>query len=49
LRSQKGLGEVYRDLMGRNFPAMSVVEVSALIEEEAVVEIESTAMIPPGE
>lgn len=49
LENQKGLGEVYRDLMGRNFPAMSVVEVSALIEEEAVVEIESTAMIPPGE
>jgi enamine deaminase RidA (YjgF/YER057c/UK114 family) len=36
-------------LMGRHFPAMSVVEVSALMEAEAVVEIESTAVIPTHE
>ena len=32
--------------MGRHFPAMSVVEVSALIESEAKVEIEATAVLP---
>ena len=38
------IGKVYRDIMGRNFPAMSVVEVSALVEDEALVEIEVTAV-----
>jgi enamine deaminase RidA (YjgF/YER057c/UK114 family) len=40
------IGRVYREVMGRHFPAMSVVEVSALLEEAAVVEIEATAVIP---
>jgi Endoribonuclease L-PSP. len=40
------LGEIYRALMGRHYPAMSVVEVKALIEERAKVEIEATAVIP---
>ena len=40
------LGEVYRAVMGRHFPAMSCVEVSALMEERAKVEIEVTAMLP---
>lgn len=40
------LGAVYREVMGRNFPAMSCVEVSALIEARAKVEIEVTAVIP---
>lgn len=40
------LGEVYRAVMGRHFPAMSCVEVSALMEERAKVEIEVTAVLP---
>lgn len=39
------LGVVYREVIGRHFPAMSVVEVSALIEAGAVVEIEATAVV----
>jgi len=38
------VGQTYRDIMGKNFPAMSVVEVSALIEAEALIEIEVTAI-----
>jgi enamine deaminase RidA (YjgF/YER057c/UK114 family) len=40
------LGEVYREVMGRNFPAMTCVEVSALMEAQAKVEIEVTAVVP---
>lgn len=40
------LGEVYREVMGRNFPAMTCVEVSALMEARAKVEIEVTAVVP---
>jgi enamine deaminase RidA (YjgF/YER057c/UK114 family) len=40
------LGEAYRAVMGRHFPAMTCVEVSALIEERAKVEIEVTAVLP---
>ncbi|WP_292898215.1 MULTISPECIES: RidA family protein [unclassified Nitratireductor] len=40
------LGEAYRATMGRNFPPMSVVQVTALIEDEAKVEIEATAVLP---
>jgi enamine deaminase RidA (YjgF/YER057c/UK114 family) len=40
------IGAVYRDVMGRHFPAMSVVEVSALMEKQAKVEIEATAVLP---
>ncbi len=42
------IGEAYRAVMGRHFPAMSVVVVSALIEAEAKVEIEATAVVPGG-
>ena len=42
----KELGAVYRDVMGRNFPAMSCVEVSRLVEARAKVEIEVTAVLP---
>ncbi len=38
------VGKIYREIMGRNFPAMSVVQVSALIEDEALIEIEVTAV-----
>ena len=42
----KELGGVYREVMGKNFPAMSCVQVAALMEERAKVEIEVTAVIP---
>ena len=42
----KELGQVYRDVMGRNFPAMSCVQVAALMEARAKVEIEVTAVVP---
>ena len=40
------IGKVYRDVMGRHFPAMAVVQVTALIEDDARVEIQATAVIP---
>ncbi len=40
------LGEAYRAVMGKHFPAMTCVEVSALMEERAKVEIEVTAVLP---
>jgi enamine deaminase RidA (YjgF/YER057c/UK114 family) len=40
------LGEAYREVMGRHFPAMSVVQVAALVEPHAKVEIEATAVVP---
>ena len=40
------IGAVWREIMGRNFPAMAVVSVSALVEPAAVIEIETTAVVP---
>ena len=40
------LGGVYREVMGKNFPAMTCVEVAGLVEERARVEIEVTAVVP---
>jgi enamine deaminase RidA (YjgF/YER057c/UK114 family) len=40
------IGAAYRDLVGRNYPAMAVVEVAALVEPEAKVEIETIAVVP---
>jgi len=40
------LGEAYREVIGSHYPAMSAVEVSALMEPGAVVEIEATAVVP---
>ena len=45
-RRLKELGGVYRDVMGRHFPAMSCVLVAGLMEARAKVEIEVTAVIP---
>jgi enamine deaminase RidA (YjgF/YER057c/UK114 family) len=42
----RALGVAYRDVIGRHFPAMTAVEVSALIEDRARVEIEATAVVP---
>jgi enamine deaminase RidA (YjgF/YER057c/UK114 family) len=46
LNRLRELGAVYRETMGRNFPAMTCVEVSALMEARAKVEIEVTAVVP---
>ena len=40
---QKEMGAIYREVMGRHFPAMTMVVVSALVEDEALVEIEAVA------
>jgi len=48
LASYRALGVVYRELVGRHFPAMTAVEVAALIEDRARVEIEVTAVVPDG-
>ncbi|MEN3746391.1 RidA family protein [Sphingomonas sp. HF-S3] len=40
------IGAAYRELVGRNYPAMAVVEVAALVEAEAKVEIETIAVVP---
>lgn len=46
LRRQKEVGEAYRAVMGYHFPAMTMVVISALVEDEAMVEIEATAVLP---
>ena len=46
LARARELGETYRALMGHHYPAMAVVEVKALIEDRAKVEIETTAVVP---
>jgi enamine deaminase RidA (YjgF/YER057c/UK114 family) len=40
------IGAAWRELMGRNYPAMAVVEVTGLVEPEARIEIETTAVVP---
>ena len=42
----KALGDVYRSIMGKNYPAMTCVVVQALVEPRALVEIEVTAVLP---
>ena len=46
LASLAGVGAAWREVMGRHYPAMAVVEVKALIEDRAKVEIEATAVLP---
>jgi enamine deaminase RidA (YjgF/YER057c/UK114 family) len=46
LAALKDVGTAYRELMGRHFPTMAVVQVSGLVESEAKLEIEATAVIP---
>ncbi len=46
LARQKEIGAAYREVMGYHFPAMTMVVVSALVEDEALVEIEATAVLP---
>jgi enamine deaminase RidA (YjgF/YER057c/UK114 family) len=40
------IGSAYRELIGKNYPAMAVVEVSRLVEPRAKIEIETTAVVP---
>ena len=46
LAAHKEIGAIYRELIGRHFPAMTAVQVAALIEDQARVEIEVTAVVP---
>jgi len=46
LNSLKEIGAAYRDVMGKNYPTMACVEVSALMENRAKIEIETTAVVP---
>lgn len=45
LARQREVGGVYRRVLGRHFPAMTMVVVSALVEDEALLEIEATAVL----
>lgn len=45
LANLRSLGEVHQKAMGKHYPAMSLVEVKALVDDAAVVEIEATAVI----
>jgi enamine deaminase RidA (YjgF/YER057c/UK114 family) len=46
LARQREIGEVYRRVIGRHYPAMTLVVVSALLEDRALVEVEATAVVP---
>lgn len=46
LAAGRELGALYREIVGAHYPAMTLVEVSALLEDRAKVEIEATAVIP---
>lgn len=46
LAQAREVGAVYREVMGKNFPTMAVVIVAGLIEDEALIEMETTAVIP---
>ncbi len=45
--SRRELGDVYREIMGKHYPAMALVEVKRLVQPSARLEIEATAVIPP--
>jgi enamine deaminase RidA (YjgF/YER057c/UK114 family) len=49
LAALKDVGAAYRKLMGKHYPTMAVVQVAGLVETEARLEIEATAVIPEGE
>ena len=46
MREARDIGAAYREVIGKHFPAMSVVEVRGLVEQRALVEIEATAVVP---
>lgn len=43
---QKELGQIYRNVIGRHYPAMTLLVVAGLLEDRALVEIEATAVLP---
>lgn len=47
-RERRAIGEAYREVMGDHYPAMTLVQVAGLVEAEARVEIEATAVVPSG-
>jgi enamine deaminase RidA (YjgF/YER057c/UK114 family) len=49
LREVREIGAAYREVIGKHFPTMSVVEVRGLVEQQALVEIEATAVVPDDE
>ena len=46
LAAHKEVGQAYRDIIGRHYPAMTAVQVAGLVEDRAKVEIEVTAVVP---
>ena len=46
LANLKGIGEAYREVIGRHYPAMAAMQVVALVEDRAKVEIQATAVVP---
>jgi enamine deaminase RidA (YjgF/YER057c/UK114 family) len=46
LANLKKLGQVYREIFGAHYPAMALLQVVRLVEKEALVEIEATAVVP---
>jgi enamine deaminase RidA (YjgF/YER057c/UK114 family) len=46
LANLKAIGEVYREIIGRSFPTMAAVQVAALVEDRARVEIQAIAVVP---
>jgi enamine deaminase RidA (YjgF/YER057c/UK114 family) len=46
LANLKGIGKAYREVIGRNFPAMAAMQVAALVEDRARIEIQAIAVIP---
>ncbi len=49
LEARKALGPIYREILGRNFPAMAVMQIVRLVEPAARLEIEGTAVVPETE
>ena len=49
LASLRELGRAYKEIIGRHYPAMALLQVAALVEDRAKVEIEATAGLPRGE
>lgn len=47
LAAAKAIGTAYRELFGRHYPAMALVQVVALLEDRALVEIQGLALLPP--
>lgn len=46
LENLRGIGQAYREIIGRHFPAMAAVQVVALVEDRARIEIQATAVVP---